>query len=97
MLLLLFSPVRIQDSSSTRAVQVGWILTWEVSWASRPRSPVSPVLALFTPIANLLTETLVEGAKIPVKLGFGDISGTTGRYWANPGIADKGDGQVLAW
>lgn len=40
---------------------------------------------------------LVEGAKIPVKLGFGDISGTTGRYWANPGIADKGDGQVMAW
>ncbi|KAI4732454.1 NAD(P)-binding protein [Aureobasidium sp. EXF-12298] len=39
----------------------------------------------------------IEGAKIPVKLGFGDISGTTGRYWANPGIADKGDGQVLAW
>ncbi|KAG9576375.1 NAD(P)-binding protein, partial [Aureobasidium melanogenum] len=39
----------------------------------------------------------IDGAKIPVKLGFGDISGTTGRYWANPGISDKGDGQVMAW
>ncbi|KAH0153565.1 NAD(P)-binding protein, partial [Aureobasidium melanogenum] len=39
----------------------------------------------------------LDGAKIPVKLGFGDISGTTGRYWANPGISDKGDGQVMAW
>ena len=78
------------------AVQVGWIPIWEVLWANHPRSPVRTI-PLLTLLTKLLTEALVEGAKIPVKLGFGDISGTTGRYWANPGIADKGDGQVLAW
>ncbi|KAF1344460.1 hypothetical protein BDV97DRAFT_54145 [Delphinella strobiligena] len=36
-----------------------------------------------------------DGAKIPVRLAFGDIGATTGRYWANPGISDTGDGQVM--
>jgi hypothetical protein len=89
--------VRTQVSSSTRAVQVGWILTWEVSWANHLRNLVRIVLTWYILMTDLLTESLVEGAKIPVKLGFGEISGTTGRYWANPGIADKGDGQVMAW
>lgn len=38
-----------------------------------------------------------EGAKIPVKLGFGNIGAVTGRYWSNDGIADKGDGRVQEW
>lgn len=38
-----------------------------------------------------------DGAKIPIRLGFGDIGGVTGRYWGNPSIADSGDGQVMEW
>ncbi|KAL1305812.1 hypothetical protein AAFC00_003974 [Neodothiora populina] len=38
-----------------------------------------------------------DGARIPVRLGFGDIGRVTGRYWANPGISDTGDGKVVEW
>lgn len=38
-----------------------------------------------------------DGAKIPIRLGFGDIGGVTGRYWGNPSVADTGDGQVMDW
>lgn len=42
--------------------------------------------------------TVADGAKIPIRLGFGDIDGgVTGRYWGNPSVRDKGDGQVQAW
>ena len=41
--------------------------------------------------------SLADGAKIPIRLGFGDIGGVTGRYWGNPSIADTGDGQVMEW
>lgn len=42
-------------------------------------------------------KTPADGAKIPVKLAFGDIGGATGRYWSNDGIAEKGDGKVQEW
>lgn len=38
-----------------------------------------------------------DGAKIPIRLGFGDLAGVTGKYWANTSVADTGDGQVLEW
>lgn len=38
-----------------------------------------------------------DGAKIPIRLAFGDIDGVTGRYWGNPSIADTGDGKVMEW
>lgn len=38
-----------------------------------------------------------EGARIPVRLGFGRIDGVTGRYWSNPGVGDTGDGKVMPW
>ena len=38
-----------------------------------------------------------DGAKIPIRLGFGDIDGITGRYWGNPSVYDTGDGQVMNW
>ncbi|KAL6715510.1 hypothetical protein ACLMJK_006471 [Lecanora helva] len=38
-----------------------------------------------------------DGAKIPLRLGFGNIGNVTGRYWGNPSIADTGDGQVMEW
>ena len=45
-----------------------------------------------------VTDSVVaDGAKIPIRLGFGDIGGVTGRYWGNPSIADSGDGQVMEW
>lgn len=62
-----------------------------------PKEPSKFRLVLFEWGGRCADQHLVDGAKIPVKLGFGDISGTTGRYWANPGISDKGDGQVMAW
>lgn len=41
--------------------------------------------------------SVADGAKIPVRLAFGDIGDVTGRYWANPGVSDTGDGQVMDW
>ena len=38
-----------------------------------------------------------DGAKIPIRLGFEDISGTTGRYWGNRSVADTGSGQIMDW
>lgn len=39
----------------------------------------------------------IEGARIPVRLGFGDIGDVTGRYWGNNSISGKGDGEVQEW
>ena len=38
-----------------------------------------------------------EGARIPLRVGFGDINGLTGKYWANDEIWGKGEGRVQAW
>lgn len=38
-----------------------------------------------------------DGAKIPIRLGFKDIGGVTGRYWSNPSVADTGSGQTMDW
>ena len=48
-------------------------------------------------VPGSLNLVLADGAKIPIRLGFGDIGGVTGRYWGNPSIADSGDGQVMEW
>lgn len=42
-------------------------------------------------------ELLVDGIKIPVRLGFKDIDGITGKFWANPGVSDTGEGRVMNW
>ncbi|MCJ1254646.1 hypothetical protein MMC24_002461 [Lignoscripta atroalba] len=39
----------------------------------------------------------VDGAKIPIRLGFKDINGVTGRYWGNPTVSDTEDGQIQSW
>ena len=38
-----------------------------------------------------------DGARIPIRLGFEDIHGVTGRYWGNPSVTDTGNGQVMDW
>ncbi|GHJ89735.1 hypothetical protein NliqN6_6137 [Naganishia liquefaciens] len=38
-----------------------------------------------------------EGAKIPLKLAFGDIQGVSGAYWANDSISSTDDGKVQEW
>ena len=38
-----------------------------------------------------------DGAKIPIRVGFGEIGGATGKYWANDEIWGKGEGKVQAW
>lgn len=38
-----------------------------------------------------------DGAKIPVRLAIGDIGGVSGRYWANDGVQNTGDGEVQEW
>jgi len=40
---------------------------------------------------------LEEGAAIPLRLGFGDIGGISGEYWANESTDGKGDGTVSVW
>jgi len=39
----------------------------------------------------------LDGAKIPVRLGFGDIGDATGRYWANDSISSTDDGKIQIW
>lgn len=38
-----------------------------------------------------------KGARIPIRAGFGDIGGVTGKYWANPQIYDAGERSVQEW
>ncbi|RMZ02387.1 hypothetical protein D0860_07226 [Hortaea werneckii] len=42
-------------------------------------------------------KTPEQGAAIPVRLGFGDIRGESGRYWANANVRSKGEGEVQEW
>jgi len=38
-----------------------------------------------------------DGARIPIKLAFDNLGGTTGRYWANDSIRSKETGRVQEW
>lgn len=38
-----------------------------------------------------------EGARVPIRVGLGDIGGVTGKWWANPNIDDTGEGAVKSW
>lgn len=42
-------------------------------------------------------KTVQEGARVPIKLAFGDVKGVTGKFWANEIITDTGDGKVREW
>jgi carbonyl reductase 1 len=42
-------------------------------------------------------KTPEEGAKVPVRLAFGDVNGVTGKFWANENIFVTGDGKVREW
>ena len=42
-------------------------------------------------------KTPEDGAKIPVRLAFGDIGGVTGKYWANASVRSKEEGEVQEW
>ena len=69
----------------------------EDGWFSAPKVTRS-VHRPAPPIASgSLNLAAADGAKIPIRLGFGNIGDVTGRYWGNPSIADSGDGQVMEW
>jgi carbonyl reductase 1 len=40
---------------------------------------------------------VADGAKIPLRLAFGDIDGQNGEYWANDSMSSPADGKVQAW
>lgn len=61
-----------------------------------PKPPGKSISKLSVTHCSSIDE-LADGAKIPIRLGFGDIGGVTGRYWGNPSIADTGYGQVMEW
>lgn len=42
-------------------------------------------------------KTPEEGARIPVKLAFGDIEKVSGRYWANNSVSSRESGKVQQW
>lgn len=42
-------------------------------------------------------KTPEEGARIPVKLAFGDISNISGSYWSNDSVTSTEDGKVQDW
>lgn len=46
---------------------------------------------------DILFDLQEDGAKIPLRLAFDDIHGTTGEYWANTSISGTGKGDVQAW
>ncbi|KAL9583427.1 MAG: hypothetical protein Q9212_002713 [Teloschistes hypoglaucus] len=53
-----------------------------------------------TDMGNIMgrpSKTPADGAKIPIRLGFMDINGVTGKYWGNASVSDRGDGEVRAW
>ena len=79
------------------AARVGSPQTWE-RWLvlNHQSHQVSPSSSIFIASGSLNRAT-ADGAKIPLRLGFGDIGDVTGRYWGNPSIADSGDGQVMEW
>lgn len=56
----------------------GWIKTDMGKLVGRGNAPKTPE----------------EGAKIPVRLAFDDISGTTGAYWANDTVRSRDLGKV---
>jgi len=43
------------------------------------------------------TKTTAEGARIPLKLAFGDVRGVTGEYWENPSVSGKASGNPSDW
>jgi carbonyl reductase 1 len=45
----------------------------------------------------MLTQSLEEGARIPVRLAVGDIGEISGKFWENQSLADTGYGEVAAW
>jgi len=42
-------------------------------------------------------KTTREGARIPLHLAFGNLNGTTGKYFENDDISDTGVGEVREW
>ena len=42
-------------------------------------------------------KTVEDGARIPVRLAFGDLKGVSGRYWANDSVRGKEEGKVQEW
>ncbi|KAF2726032.1 NAD(P)-binding protein [Polychaeton citri CBS 116435] len=42
-------------------------------------------------------KTVEDGAKIPVRLAFGDLGGVSGGYWANDSVRSKGEGKLQEW
>ena len=42
-------------------------------------------------------KTPAEGAKVPVRVAFGDIGGVTGAYWANASVRSREEGEVQEW
>ncbi|EFR02682.1 carbonyl reductase 1 [Nannizzia gypsea CBS 118893] len=42
-------------------------------------------------------KTTIDGAKIPLRLAFGNIGGVSGRYWANDSVGGSGDGEIQEW
>jgi len=71
----------------------------KMAGSTPPKRPGRP-FQLDTTQCPCLTANIswaVEGAKIPIRLGFKDIDGVTGKYWGNRSISGKGEGQVLRW
>ena len=87
-----------------RAVRAGAARIWEIKGVHPPRRWVKP-FAFFSSLFDINHARKVfadgcwadEGARVPLRLGFGDIGGMTGRYWANNQIWDKGEGRARGW
>ena len=76
----------------------GWVAT-DMGKMINSRPPKSPGRFARRPqIAGIADRSSsAEGARIPIRLGFGDIQNVTGRYFGNNSISGKGFGQVQEW
>ena len=80
------------------AARVGSPQTWGRWLVLSPQShQVSPLSSISNCFWVTKSGPTADGAKIPIRLGFGNIGDVTGRYWGNPSIADSGNGQVMEW
>lgn len=42
-------------------------------------------------------KTPQEGARVPLRLAFGDLGGVSGKYWENESVTSKGEGNPSDW
>ena len=77
----------------------GWVSTDMGRMVGSSPSKAPGMRQASTAIDNKLIRFIFQGdgATIPIRLAFSNIGQVTGRYWANPSVSGRGEGQVMEW